>query len=47
MIGEGRVEQWVTEYEMKGGRQQWNPVDEVTYMPGVIRRLWLLYLCEL
>lgn len=31
----------------EGGRQQWNPVDEVTYMPGVIRRLWLLYLCEL
>lgn len=30
-----------------GGRQQRNPVDEVTYMPGVIRRLWLLCLCEL
>lgn len=29
------------------GGGQWNPVDEVTYMPGVIKRLWLLYLREL
>lgn len=43
----GRVEWCVTEYEMKGGGQQWNPVDEVTHMPGVIRRLWLPCLCEL
>lgn len=42
----GRVERRVTEYELKGGHQ-WNPVDEVTHMPGVIRRLWLLCLCEL
>lgn len=25
----------------------WNLMDEVTYMPGVIRRLWLLHLHEL
>lgn len=40
----------MSEYEMNGeagGRRQWNPVDEVTYMPRVIRRLCLLYLCEL
>lgn len=43
----GRVEWCVTEYEMKEGGRQWNPVDEVTHMPGVIRRLWLPCLCEL
>lgn len=32
--------------DMPGG-QQWNPVDGVTHMPDVIRRLWLLHLCEL
>lgn len=40
-------EWWVSMQWRGGGRQQRNPVDEVTYMPEVIRRLWLLCLCEL
>ncbi len=43
----GRVDERVWNERGGGGRQQWNPVDEVTYMPRVIRRLCLLYLCEL
>lgn len=34
-------------WRVGGGGKQWNPEDEVTYMPRVIRRLWLLHLCEL
>jgi len=35
------------EREEGRGGGQWNPVDEVTYMTGVIRRLLLLRLCDL
>lgn len=47
-IKEWGVGKQVTKCDSKfGGGLQWNPEDEVTYMPRVIGRLWLLHLCVL